>query len=462
MFFKKATLLITAPLFILVGCAAPLKSPTHEEIIAQAIPNVSEVELGWSKSNFEGPVKNNWLATFNDEKLERLVDEVLKNNRDLEVAKANLEKAALVAQQAGVQLLPDINLSGGAQTTSRGGKSSNGTGISLNIQWELDLWGKLSANSSAAAESFRASEAGFEHARQSLVAQTAKSWYAAVEANLQKRLTQRAVKIYKKLLHIVRVQVEVGDAQEQEVFLVKADLANARERQKYAESVLDRAIRGLEILLGRYPNAELGIPREFISMPGHVPAGLPMELLERRPDLLSAERQVAVAFQRVQVANAAKLPSIKLTGSGGRSSNELIDLIGVSKGFFSLGSNFLAPFDFGGELETQIKIETTQQKAALASYGSVAFNAFNEVEGALSNERFLKQRRDLLAAAVKHSKSALKVTETQYEFGQVDMFSVLQMQARALHNEALLISMKNARIAQRIDLHLALGGGFGR
>ena len=157
---------------------------------------------------------------------------------------------------------------------------------------------------------------------------------------------------------------------------------------------------------------------------------------------------------------ALKLPSIPLTGSAGRSSNELIDLIGVSKGFFSLGSNFLAPFDIGGELQAQVEIETAQQKAALATYGSIALRAFNEVESALSNEASLKEREALLASAVKYSRSALRVSNTQYKFGQVDLFSVLQMQARSIDARMSLIAIMNARLAQRIDLHLALGGSF--
>ena len=445
----------------LVGCAVPLKGPSHEEVVKQALPEMLEPGLQWSQMNPLGSVKDGWLATFEDEKLEQLIDEVLQNNPELAIARANLESAESVANQAGAQLLPDVNVGVGAQSTTRGSNTSTGTGVSLNMQWELDLWGKLKASSMAAEEAFRATQANFEFTRQSLVAQTAKAWYSAIEAKIQEHLSEHAVKIYQNLLYIVRVQVDVGQAQQQDVYLVKADLANAKERQYKAIGLLEGKVRSLEILLGRYPSAELEIPKVFVAMPQPVPTGLPGELLERRADVRAAERQVAVAFQRIQVAKAAKLPSIKLTGSGGRSSNELIDLIGASKGFLSLGSNLLAPLDIGGALQTQVEIETAQQKAALATYGSIALGAFYEVESALSNDLLLKEREALLASAVKYSRSALRASNTQYKIGQVDLFSVLQMQQRSINAKISLTGIMNARLAQRIELHLALGGSFG-
>ena len=205
----------------LVGCAVPLKGPSHEEVVKQALPEMLEPGLQWSQMNPLGSVKDGWLATFEDEKLEQLIDEVLQNNPELAIARANLESAESVANQAGAQLLPDVNVGVGAQSTTRGSNTSTGTGVSLNMQWELDLWGKLKASSMAAEEAFRATQANFEFTRQSLVAQTAKAWYSAIEAKIQEHLSEHAVKIYQNLLYIVRVQVDVGQAQQQDVYLVK-------------------------------------------------------------------------------------------------------------------------------------------------------------------------------------------------------------------------------------------------
>ncbi|MDH3857691.1 MAG: TolC family protein, partial [Gammaproteobacteria bacterium] len=207
-------------------------------------------------------------------------------------------------------------------------------------------------------------------------------------------------------------------------------------------------------------SAELEVAREFVPTPPGIPVGIPAQLLERRPDLIAAERRVAAAFQRIESARAAKLPGVALTASGGSSSNELLDLIGVSSNFFSLGANFVAPLDLGGGLEAQVEIETAQQQAALANYGGTALRAFNEVESGLTNEQLLLEREAFLAAAVKNNSNALDAAKTQYDAGAIDFLSVLQMQARTLNSRISLIRLKNARLAQRVDLHLALGGNF--
>ena len=401
-----------------------------------------------------------WLKTFGDVELEKIVTEALQNNRELAVASANLDAAAALATQAGARLAPAVNVGGGAQSTDRGDNTTNTSGAALNMQWELDIWGKLSSAAAAADETFRATEADLEAARQSLVAQTAKAWFLATEANLQLALSDEAVKIYEETLQIVETRVEVGAGSPQDVFLAKADLNAAKERQRQAIGALTQAVRSIEVILGRYPSAELEVAREFVPTPPGIPVGIPAQLLERRPDLVAAERRVAAAFQRIESAKAAKLPGVALTASGGSSSNELLDLIGVSSNFFSLGANFVAPLDIGGGLEAQVEIETAQQEAALANYGSIALRAFNEVESGLTNEQLLLEREAFLTAAVNNNKDALDAARTQYDAGAIDFLSVLQMQARSLNSRISLIRIKNTRLAQRVDLHLALGGNF--
>jgi len=451
---------------LISACASPKPSPTVEEVVEQALPETTEIAQSftqvpsWSDVIAAGAVKDGWLKTFGDAELEKIVTEALQNNRELAVASANLDAAAALATQAGARLIPAVNVGGGAQSTDRGDNTTNTSGAALNMQWELDIWGKLSSAAAAADESYRATEADLEAARQSLVAQTAKAWFLATEANLQLALSDEAVKIYEKTLEIVETRVEVGAGSPQDVFLAKADLNAAKERQRQAIGALTQSVRSIEVILGRYPSAELEVAREFVPTPPGIPVGIPAQLLERRPDLIAAERRVAAAFQRIESARAAKLPGVALTASGGSSSNELLDLIGVSSNFFSLGANFVAPLDLGGGLEAQVEIETAQQQAALANYGGIALRAFNEVESGLTNEQLLLEREAFLAAAVENSSNALDAAKIQYDAGAIDFLSVLQMQARTLNSRISLIRIKNARLAQRVDLHLSLGGDF--
>ncbi|MCZ6882248.1 MAG: TolC family protein, partial [Gammaproteobacteria bacterium] len=162
--------LISCGIVLLVtACASPdsLPPPTHEEVVQEALPETTEIAVTWGEFTTEGSVQDGWIATFNDQKLVQIVDEVLKNNRDIAVAAANVEVAAGLATQAGAQLAPAVAVGGGAQTANRGGTDTNVAGAALNIEWELDIWGKLGSEAAAATETFRASQANFEFARQS-------------------------------------------------------------------------------------------------------------------------------------------------------------------------------------------------------------------------------------------------------------------------------------------------------
>ena len=460
-----ARLVLVGMALIINACATPEPAPPLEEVIKQALPETTEIAESftevpsWEDVIAEGAVKDGWLATFDDEKLLEIVDEALQNNRDLAVVAANLGVAAGLATQAGAQLAPAVAVGGGGQSTTRDSSTTNVSGAGLSASWELDIWGKLGATAAASEEEYRATAADLEAARQSLVAQTAKAWFLATEANLQKQLAGEAVDIYTQTLAIVQTRLDVGAGQPQDVYLAKADLAAAEERQRQALGAFTQSVRSIEVLLGRYPAAELEVPQVYVPTPPGIPIGIPSSLLERRPDLIAAERRVASAYQRIDAAKAAKLPSVSLTAAGGNPSNELASLLGGGS-FFTLGANFVAPLDIGGGLQAQVEIETANQEAALATYGSIALNAFNEVESALTNETLLLEREGFLADAVGNNETALGITKIQYDVGQVDFLSVLQLQARTLNSQITLIRIKNARLAQRVDLHLALGGDF--
>ena len=440
------------------ACASLVPPPTAKEAIDQALVESSEIAPAfarevpsWDEVVARGTVRDTWLKTFGDTRLEAIVNEALKNNRDLAAARANLDTAAGFARQALAALALVVAVD--TRNIDRGSNHASPSGVSLNLQWELDLWGRLAAT-------VVATEADLEGARQSLVAQIAKAWFLANEANLQLELASEAVEVSERISTIVETRVETGAGSQQEILLEKADLKAAKARLHQAIGALIQAVRSIEVMLGRYPSAELEVAQDFAPTPPAIPIGVPAKLLERRPDLIAAERRVAAAFQRIGAARTARLPGISLTTAGGSSSNELIDLLGVGNNFFSVGANFVAPLDIGGGQQTQVDIGTAQQEAALANYAGVAQRAFGEVEDALSNERLLAEREAFLAAALDTNQDALDQARAQYVLDQIDLLSVLQLQARTLNSRILLIRLKNARLVQRVDLHLALGGDF--
>ena len=167
-------------------------------------------------------------------------------------------------------------------------------------------------------------------------------------------------------------------------------------------------------------------------MPAPVPDGLPSELLERRPDLVAAERRVAAAFHLIQAAEAARLPRIALTAGGGRSTSELLRLAGVGAGFWRAGIDMLAPIFTGGALQAQVEIATAEQQAALALYGQAALRAFSEVESSLASEQLLADQQRYLESVLAQDTEALRLGRLRYDAGATDLLHVLQLQARQL------------------------------
>jgi multidrug efflux system outer membrane protein len=321
------------------------------------------------------------------------------------------------------------------------------------------VWGRLRAQSGAAQLKYEGAELDYEFARQSIAAATAKAWFLATETRMQQKIAAQQVETLQEMLRVIEARRAAGKASEQDVRLTRADLASAQERQESTEAARKQTVRALEALVGRYPSAELETAAELPAMPGPVPAGVPSEVLERRPDVAAAERKVFGAFKNVKAKKLAKLPSIALTGGVGASS-DLSGITGRSGGFFNIGANFFAPIFDGGARDAEVKIATAEQEGALAAYGQAALRAFVDVENTLESDATLAKREELLAGALKDNEEALRLRKVEAEAGKADTLSVLQLQAKVDTARAGLISLRQARRAERVNLHMALGGGF--
>jgi outer membrane protein TolC len=191
-----------------------------------------------------------------------------------------------------------------------------------------------------------------------------------------------------------------------------------------------------------------------------VPAGVPSELLERRPDVVAAERRVAAAFYGVKEAQAARLPTIKLVGSVTSLTSEMLVLEDLDQPVWSLGGSLLQPVFNGGALQTQVRIRTAEQKQALAEYGLIGARAFAEVEDALSAEFAAGRREAILARAVVENQTAVEFGQQRFKVGSGDLRAVSQQQLAVFGTRSALLRVQSERLVQRVNLYLALGGGF--
>ena len=450
-------LLGVAVALALAGCA--LKAPpARDDMARQALPNL-KVPDKWAEPGATGATADAWLASFHDAQLDALVREALEHNADLRVAAARVEQAAGYVKSAGATLYPQVSaLARGGGALSGDSSGLQGAGVFAN--WELDLWGRVRAGRESASRQYGSTALDTEYARQSIVALVAKSWFLATEARLQKAIAEDMVTTMGRQLSLAQDRLRVGRGDENDVALAGASLATYRDSVRSLEYSYRQSLRALESIAGRYPAAALEVPAQLAAMPGPVPVGMPAELLERRPDVVAAERRVAAVFYGVEEAKAARLPRISLTAAVTSISSDLFVLKDRDNPVWSAGAAITAPIFLGGQLQSQVEIRTAEQKQAVAEYGRIGARAFSEVESALSAGFALEDREQILQEAVAQNSRALEFANVRYRVGAGDLRAVAQ-QALALHaSRTALLRVQAERLVQRVNLHLALGGSF--
>ena len=406
-----------------------------------------------------GEIGDNWLASFQDEQLNAAVAEAIANNADLRAGAARVEQAMLYAKLAGAKLYPSADLlaRGGGEMS---GDNSGLQGAVLSFSWEVDLWARVRYGKAAAAADAASAQADFEYARQSMAALVAKSWFLATEAGLQAEVARETIRGNEQLVNLAETRARVGVGNDEEIYIARATVATYRDTLRQVELAREQAVRALELLLGRYPAAAAGIAPQLPGQPGAVPAGLPSTLLERRPDVIAAERRVAAAFHRVHEAKAARLPAIALTGGVSSITSDLFLLKSRDNPIWSLGASLLMPVFRGGALKTQVEIRTAEQKQAVAEYASIGLRAFGEVESALSAEYAARDREQILMQALADNQRAFDVVQIQFKVGSTDLRYVNQRQFALDATRSALVRVQAEQRVQRVNLHLALGGSF--
>jgi len=373
------------------------------------------------------------------------------------VAAARVEQAAAYVRLSGATLYPQVNL---RATGSLGADASCVQGVGLFVNWEIDLWGRIRAGQAAAETQYASAALDAEYARQSIAALVARGWFLATEARLQKAVAEEIVAAADRQLALAQDRQRVGVGNEYDVTMARASLASYRDSVQSLDLAYQQALRALESLAGRYPAAAVAVPAQLATLPGSVPVGMPSELLERRPDVVAAERRVAAAFYRVEEAKAAKLPRISLTAGLNSISSEVFVLKERDNPVWSVGAGLVAPLFLGGQLQAQEEIRTAEQKQAIAEYGRVGARAFGEVENALSAEFNLASREAILKQAVADNARALELARIRFEVGSGDLRAVQQQLLALSAARTALLRVQSERLVQRVNLHLALGGSF--
>ncbi len=481
-------LICTSACLVLASCTT--KEPPSG---ANILPDSARAQIpgAWAGQHRGGDVVPDWVRSFGDKELTALVADAIARNPDLAAAAAHVEASRAAVRVAAASLYPQIAMKGlgerqgqelhgslgidpptlgnlgvsnsGGSADSRSVDSSSQRwvyGIGVGAAWEADVWGRVRSKKAAAKAESASLEADYEYARQSLAAAVARAYFSTIEAAQQEANAKEALGLYEDYSKLTDQRKEQGHASDFELAQVKSRTAGTKDAYITAQAARAQAIRAIEVVTSHYPAGKFGVRRSFPAQPKAVPAGIPAQILERRPDVIASERRFAAAFHRVKEARTARLPRFAISASGGLGSAQL-DSVGALDAFtWSLASGVVQPIFFGGELKAVQDIRTSEQKAAAASYISVALHAFEDVENALAADYYLRQREEALSEMVSASSDTVKLGRLQFDQGHADMFTILRLTSENLAAKIELTKIRASRLRERVNLHLALGGSF--
>ncbi len=463
-------ILLFGLVLILPGCALfPEKLPVRDGKSHLQLPEM------WKNSGVgnEGRIATGWLDTFEDPTMTALVFEALQRNPGIQIWEAQLHLAEESMIIGRAPLFPSIFLSSsgsrtGSRTLQEDGDLSawryeKSYGLNANISWELDLWGRLRHLNRATQYDYEAQKADFRGARLSLAASTARAWCNLITAKQQLALAHQTKENFEGTFRITERPYKAGDASVRplSVLFAKNNIASAERSVISRQLALDEAKRTLEILLGRYPAAEVEARDDLPSLSQQVPAGLPSELLLRRPDLTTAANDLLASAERADAARKNLLPSIRLTGSASTSSQQLADLIAdPTRITRNLAASLSQPIFQGGRLQAQVRQAKIRNQIQVESFIATALQAFQEVESALARDRSLAAQEAFLKVELEQADLAETQANREFSEGLVTIIQVLEAQRRAVNARNAMISLRNQRLQNRINLHLALGGNF--
>ena len=457
----------------LLGVSLSFSSCVLEnQLVAEPAVIVGDLPSTWTGGSWQvpGQAVTGWIYDFRSPQLNALVNEAIENNYSLSAALARVDQAAERARITNAGRLPEIesalqttrsqNLRGVNFQTVR----ANNFNFALSTAWEIDIWGRVKNLRDADLDELTAQSNLYESSRLSLAANVAKIAFQIVEAKLQIDLSDRSQRSLETNLEILDSRLEAGGGDDRtalEISLTRADIARVRANILANKRELDAAKRTLEALLGRYPAGTLEALSRLPTISRQIPAGLPSELLLRRPDLLAAEARVDASMKDLAASRKALLPAVRINGSMGTSTtDEFGDIFDIQNLVWNIGANLARPLYQGGRLKADIRLNGAERDELVADYAETALVAFREVESALSAEGYFRGQARELSIAVEEARRAEVLSLDQYEDGIVDIITLLDSQRRAFDSQSTLLALQLQMLQNSVDLYLALGGDF--
>lgn len=424
----------------------------------------------WSEANPQDQLaKGAWWKLYRDPALNELQDRAAAANQQLKAAVARLDQARALAGLSRAEQTPRLDLDPRAQrgrftaeqSGLKTGRTANSFSLPLDLSYEVDLWGRVRRSVEAATATAEASAADLETVRLSLHAEVARSYFALRALDAEIALLQRTIELRQEALFLVQTRFANGVVSELDVARAETELASTEAEKIGLSQRRGELEHALALLLGEAP-ANFTLAATPLDLPPlSVAPGLPSQLLERRPDVAAAERQMAAANARIGIAKTAFFPAIRLTGSAGYQSGEIASLFDWSSRAWALGPAISLPIFDGGRNSANLERAEAAHEEAVANYRQQLLVAFGEVEDGLLGLRALSEQAEVQQRAVQAAQKAAELSDKRYRAGRVSYLEVVDAQRTALQSERAAVQILGQRLQTSVLLIKALGGGWG-
>jgi outer membrane protein, multidrug efflux system len=415
---------------------------------------------------------NNWWLIFNDPTLDRLENEADSANQDIRVAVARVDQAEAAARYSRSFLSPTLSLGTSVSRTREAqNRPNNGnTGglaatyndfqLPLFFSYEIDAWGRVRHSIESARDVRQATEADLRFVRLSVEANVAMDYYSLRENDAERAILDSTIERLQQALDVTTNRFRGGIASELEVKQAKTLLDQTKAQAQALDVQRAQLEHAIAVLDGR-PASEFFLPRSpFDGLPPSLPAGLPSDLLARRPDIAEADRYVAAATAQIGVARTAYLPQLSLTGFLGFESSNTASLFNWQNSIASLGAAALTPLFNGGRIRADVDQARAAYRGSLAQYEKTVLTAYQDVEDQLAALRILSGEAQSEMDAVTDAKRAEEIAMNRYKTGLVGYLDVLVAQTTLLANERTAAQISGQRMVATVVLVKALGGGW--
>jgi multidrug efflux system outer membrane protein len=449
-------MLLTCAAGLLAGCTTSAIQPETEN---------PELPTTWTRGGDEGAVDVNWLDDFGDARLTSLVGDAVISNYQLAQERALVYQAEQTVIVTRANRMPSLDATFNAsrrEFENAGATSiaSDSFSAQFSGRWNVDIWGQLSKAQQAAELRYAASQASLLSAERSLATTTAGAYFDAIEAKQLLDVAERRRDNAMQSMEIVQGGYSQGLNEALDLYLARNTVEREEANYAQAEQNYAEAVSALQLALARYPDGRMELPDELPVIEEPIPAGLPSELLTRRPDLQEAWLNLVAADADLASAHKARFPSLALSANYGLVTAELNDLLEGDGTAWTLAGNITQPIFQAGRLKAQEEQALARVQFAEQQYLDLLFRAFSEVENAISRTASLEERYQSFLEAEKNSRAALALALQQYQRGLVSYTTVLESQRQAYDAVTQVVQLKKLRLQNRLGLFLALGGEY--